>query len=814
MLRLLINTLCRLVTALRRPADPTESVLPLLPGIHAAIDLDGLARGIDNVHIDVRLSPAFVAHARDLVAGLVDQLAGRGRWGGKSSGPTTADWEEFRGAYARMVEASIHRAKVTGQGALVQLAQVAALKFLLRQVQAELDALRQAFRSSVSSGGSTTEASRLQVNERLSWLARNRARVRYKVTRQVLEQVFKVESGALAELRQSLLGERWPVPPEMLFDPLLQADQPPDDEIMMRQYVLLAQEVEDPYGFHAIERMLTDLFRRSKPVSRSEIELARSEAAHRRLSAMRDRLKRQLERHRARRPDSARAARVGELETQVEEAAARLEQARTEYLRECAFWIENPANVDILFDMGRSREQLRAAKKEKDAAAAARFRAHRQVQARLCAVIERRCRASGLLPQIVASYEAVPLHKDHAGAFTAQQLRQFLSGGVHRKRMVQGLKDRQRTPGKEPPTAQLMRAAHRVAHLSCRRQRQYVVQFLKDFLTLRLDLKLARLAQQAMDRIELREDRGQVRLSGTNRTLYEFLASKEEAASGQTILSHVVLKADVRGSTTMVAELRKRGLNPASYFSLNFFAPINELLDVYGAAKVFIEGDAIILSLFEYEEVPLHRLSAARACGLAKRLLNVVHVQNAASKKSGLPELELGIGLVYSDEPPTFLYDDESQIMISSAIGKADRLSSCSWLLRKHWSQRPDALTNVEIYEIPDGHPLRGEKGEVHLRYNLNGIELDAAGFAKLESETALQRLELVLPGDDRQTVFYAGRYPDLAGAMHDVVIREGRIRLFDEQAPNFGHPTPRTFYEVITNPTLLAQVQTVRQAG
>lgn len=93
MLRFLINTLCRLIDVLRSPADPTESVLPLLPGIRATIDLEGLALGIDNVHIDVRLSPTFVTESRDVVATLVDQLAGRGRWGGKSSGPTTTDWK-------------------------------------------------------------------------------------------------------------------------------------------------------------------------------------------------------------------------------------------------------------------------------------------------------------------------------------------------------------------------------------------------------------------------------------------------------------------------------------------------------------------------------------------------------------------------------------------------------------------------------------------------------------------------------------------------------------------------------------------------
>jgi TPP-dependent trihydroxycyclohexane-1,2-dione (THcHDO) dehydratase len=43
--------------------------------------------------------------------------------------------------------------------------------------------------------------------------------------------------------------------------------------------------------------------------------------------------------------------------------------------------------------------------------------------------------------------------------------------------------------------------------------------------------------------------------------------------------------------------LLEKGLNPASYFSLNFYDPINKLLPKYEAKKVFIEGDALILAL-------------------------------------------------------------------------------------------------------------------------------------------------------------------------------------------------------------------------
>ncbi|MEK7268257.1 MAG: hypothetical protein AAB093_02535, partial [Nitrospirota bacterium] len=127
--------------------------MPLLQGVPASINFDGFTKGIDNIHIDVHLSPQFVSHATRLITSLMETHAARGRLGQKSPGPTSSDWEQFRTSYARMVETAVHRAKVAGSVALVQLVQFAAMKFLLQQVQVELDLLRQGLKASTPSGG-------------------------------------------------------------------------------------------------------------------------------------------------------------------------------------------------------------------------------------------------------------------------------------------------------------------------------------------------------------------------------------------------------------------------------------------------------------------------------------------------------------------------------------------------------------------------------------------------------------------------------------------------------------------------------------
>jgi hypothetical protein len=124
--------------------------------------------------------------------------------------------------------------------------------------------------------------------------------------------------------------------------------------------------------------------------------------------------------------------------------------------------------------------------------------------------------------------------------------------------------------------------------------------------------------------------------------------------------------------------MNERGLNPASYFSLNFFDPISEILSEYDAHKVFIEGDAIILSIFEREDTPSGWYSVARACGMAINMLMIINRYNKKSQEYQLPILELGIGICHRADAPTFLFDGDNRIMISPAINLADRLSGCT----------------------------------------------------------------------------------------------------------------------------------------
>jgi hypothetical protein len=311
-----------------------------------------------------------------------------------------------------------------------------------------------------------------------------------------------------------------------------------------------------------------------------------------------------------------------------------------------------------------------------------------------------------------------------------------------------------------------------------------------------------------MERINLTDDENIINLSRANHTLYEFLLPNEKVEDEKPIINHVVLKADVRGSTSITHQMNKRGLNPASHFSLNFFNPISDTLNDYGAVKVFIEGDAMILSIFEREKTPEGWYSVARACGLAINMLLVIKRYNEKNKKNELPILEIGIGINFQNESPTFLFDGTQRIMISSAINLADRQSSCSKSIRQVLKKKKSPF-DLYVYQAATDEEVQQTSDDIYLRYNVNGIDLNAAGFEKLSKEINLTAFELETPdAQSRRIKMYTGKFPLTTGRYQRLIIREGIIPQVDPDTFRTIRNTEHKFYEICTHPKIYQYVR------
>jgi hypothetical protein len=298
-----------------------------------------------------------------------------------------------------------------------------------------------------------------------------------------------------------------------------------------------------------------------------------------------------------------------------------------------------------------------------------------------------------------------------------------------------------------------------------------------------------------------------------NGTLYDFLLPEEQKPTEDKVLRHVVLKADVRDSSRLTRSLLERGMNPASYFSLNFYDPVNKLLAKYGASKVFLEGDAIILALLEREGES--NLAVSRACVLAREIIEIVRGYNQLLERAGLPPLELGVGISFQDSAPMYLMDGEQRIMISDALNESDRLSSCSKRVRKA-IERMESPFNVYAFQTLKDADAAESLDDFIMQYNLNGIRISEAAFRRLEQEISLESCKLELPElwGSEGFQLYSGLVPLGNDIFRKILVRASRIPQVAQQKFSLQNWTERWYYEVCSNPAVYAALEARAAAG
>jgi class 3 adenylate cyclase len=413
-----------------------------------------------------------------------------------------------------------------------------------------------------------------------------------------------------------------------------------------------------------------------------------------------------------------------------------------------------------------------------------------------------------LLDLVVASYEVVPLLAEYSPRINPQQLKNALTSREERTR-VELLIDEH---GKLSPQS-LNAAVDRVANCRGADRAKMAARFLRDFMCYHRDLRRLEALNEALDSANLIGNDRMRELSAMNSSLYEFVLRAEQGTAEGKILNHVVLKADVRDSSRLTRSLLERDLNPASYFSLNFYDPVNKLLAKYGATKVFLEGDAIILALLERQGEPT--LAVSRACVLAREIIEIVRGYNQLLERSGLPSLELGIGISYQDSAPMYLLDGEQRIMISDALNESDRLASCNKRIRKNIN-RVETAFNVYAFQTASDADAAENPDDCILNYNVGGIRMSEAAFRRLEREISLEACRLEMPrlwGSEGSRL-HSGLVPVGNDIFRKIVVRASRVAQVNLGDFSLQQWTERSYYEVCTNPAVYAPAEAKAKAG
>jgi hypothetical protein len=740
--------------------------------------LDRLVLGVDNIRHDVYLSPTFISATRKIVARLITRHAGVEKKTAEDAGKLNwvKEVESYKQLYREMMRDAVNKSKGRREVQIEYLAQAALSKMLLEEVRSQYDHLigriKKAVRKSeLALHNDSAEGPKL--SSKLQRIVQEKDAILQQVGKEICGFWSEVELQSVLPMHEAVFGPRTSFFVDVINNPILHADQPDSDIFLISEYdVVLGRRVEDPDKYETLIFFMRRFL--------NYIDLmdpgAKRHSMDQRLIV----------------PDAA-------------DADATPEEYRA-YSQKIEEILKCEGNMDLLLNWQRTKgESQELKKKGNDDLEVSDHRDRIRDQKRLLDFCYNQFRREGLLDRVVAAYEMQPEYLEYCPPLIPQQIIQYLTVPRSRRVLRNRIKRMQKMYNRSYSLGPLSKKIKAMEQMSTAKKKAYIIRFVNAFARYHRDKSNAELFQESMERIHLAVEEKIVLLSRENNTLYEFLLPHEQAADKAPIINHVVIKADVRGSTDITHQMNERGLNPASYFSLNFFDPISEILSEYDANKIFIEGDAIILSIFERENTPSGWYGVARACGLALNMLIIIQRYNEKSRKYMLPILELGIGISYLDKAPTFLFDANNRIMISSAINHADRLSSCSKTGRKLLADKKGPF-NLHVFQTRSDEELAATADDLHTRYNVNGIELSAPGFEKLSHEIDLKALknEFADPFGHKSKL-HTGKFPTQSGRYQRLVIREAQIPVVDPTNLETGKVTSRKYYEVCTHPKLYA---------
>jgi len=407
-----------------------------------------------------------------------------------------------------------------------------------------------------------------------------------------------------------------------------------------------------------------------------------------------------------------------------------------------------------------------------------------------------------LIEYVAASYEVAPLLAEYSPRINAQQLKNALISKEEKVRVEKLIAEH----GKLSPDS-LYAAIDRIAACRGAERAKKSGRFLRDFIRYHRDLRQLEALSGALDSINLVANEKIRQLSAVNGTLYQFMLPEEQKSGEEKVVRHVIIKADVRDSSRLTRSLLERDMNPASYFSLNFYDPVNKLLPKYNAVKVFLEGDAIILALLEREGET--GFAVGRAAVLAREMVEIVKGYNQLIERSGLPGIEIGVGISFQDSAPMYLMDGEQRIMISDALNESDRLSSCSKRVRKTM-KNAESPFHVYAFQTVSDADLQDSPEDFILKYNVNGIRMSEAAFQKLQKEISLEPCKIDLPElkTHEEYRLWSGLVPVGNDIFRKIVVRGSRVPQVETRNLTLQHWTDQWYYEICTNPAIYAKLE------
>src|SRR6266704_538043 len=773
-----------------------------LKSYNVTIPMGSLAIGVDNIHHDVFLSPKLVQVARDYLFDVIRQSTSSAYLPGVELRASRApDGTGFRKLLSELLQSSLQQAKYHKNIEIDLLFRLGLLKFLTCEMGNQFANLILEGKEWIRKRGEHFERSQQAhvIKARLSEMQSARRSVIRRVGQQVAQIVIDVEDNVIAKARRALFGEDFASYYELCKNRLIFLDGGKDDVFFLEHYILLGNYARDAGVKLSHDPAHTEAIQAHTELLEG-VQAIRSDIAD--LEEQRENTRKRLDRGdgffkkflTSGDPADLKASlndvelrlkhqefKLEELGPQIDAARQKLDFFVKDHAGRLGEYLNEPENAKRLFDVSSASE------------------AEAPARARLLAQLLDRLELQDVLYHILASYEIQPIASDYCPPVHLQQLRKAIVSKDELKQIEQVIKH---VPAKKLSLKAIEELSKKIRRYSREEKQAFVLRFAGDFLRLRRDLRDAEHLTTCMERVNLVTTEKARELSRLNSRLYECVLPEEARPEQDHVVSHVIIKSDVRGSTRMTQDLLSRGLNPASHFSLNLHEPVKKLLDRYAAKKVFIEGDAIILAIFETESTVAYARPVAKACILSRQILSVCNSYNERALASDLPALELGLGVAFQGSAPTYWTDGDSRIMISKALNVSDRLSGCAKLAKRMLAGQKTHFSVFQFLNTMEGASAE-ELDEFLVRYNHNGIELNEEGFQKLAEEISLDSIEtkLDMPWGKQNVTLYFGEVP-LGDSVELLVLRKAFARQLLPDG-KIGGATSHPYYEVCTSPAL-----------
>ena len=755
--------------SLPKPGD--DAVLGALsrPSI-PNLQIDRLTPGTDGRHVDVALGPPLDKATRMYVGALVQERLAP-LWNESPAMSSDKLAEFFREQVRQHHQTAVAMAHDDAAMEQIQLFQLSLVKLVMQHADDELARVRADIEDERALRDQQMSGKALRLHRHVALLGRNAAHIRYRTVWLVLREVNRLDHAGMRSLRQSVLGRSWPVAEVMLNNPLLALNGIGSLRDFIEHYPAALHELS-----HA--RALTEaLFLALADWLPSGV----------------------VERDRTRRNSPDLASRTDDpglpgmplldpwfraLVSQSERAAG----MRT--------WLDDPDNVTALLGGTGSDWPAAGPWARRDLS-----NLQRQLNTRFGRAVAR----TGIQRQVEAGYALNAIYPSLGLRDAEAVVFDYLTGKVDTKSLGRRLETT--SPHADPvQVARRIDERFKVIRRESGSQRQpQLARLAGDILRLRRDLKLLAPTLAALARIRLLDDPEELRLSRENNSLQLFCKQSQLSDLRGSLIGHAIVRVDLRGANELVAGMAHRGLNPSAHFSRFLYDPLFSLLKRFDAQKIMVEAGTLVLATLQHTGEGGAQLAVARACALAKCLMEQIAALNGESERLGLSLLECSLAVAFDDAPPVFLYDQQRPVLVSKANTRARRMSSCHALLHRSCSLPAGQRVCVATLLDAEGQSQRREQT---LRYNVNGIELDAPAFARLHAEIAMRKVRLRDPRSDKSIQLYVGQCTDGEGDLHWLVVRQGTVKLWMGrqliEAPEQG----AAFYEVVVDSALVERVR------